>query len=168
MAASTLHSGGIAPAAGDNAALQLVGFRLNEEEYAIPITRVREIILMKPVTRLPQAPPFIEGVINLRGSVIPIVNLRTRFQMPVREKTDETRMVVVTVRDQTVACIVDEVTQVMRITLDQIQPAPVSVISAAERVVSGIAKVDERLVIVLDIERLFERTELDPSELTPP
>ena len=67
---------------GDNPIIQLVGFRLDNEDYAIAITKIQEIILMKPITRIPQVPDFIEGLINLRGSVIPIVNLRKRFGLP--------------------------------------------------------------------------------------
>ena len=74
---------------------QLIGFRLGDEEYAVPIRTIQEIILMKPITRLPQAPDSIEGLINLRGSVIPVVSLRTRFGLPSRAFDDETRTVVV-------------------------------------------------------------------------
>ena len=73
-----------------NPVIQLVGFRLDNEDYAIAITKIQEIILMKPITRIPQVPDFIEGLINLRGSVIPIVNLRKRFGLPPREIDDET------------------------------------------------------------------------------
>src|SRR5262249_34345013 len=137
---------------GEHPIIQLVGFRLDDEDYAIPITRIREIILMKPITRIPQVPPYIEGVINLRGAVIPIVNLRKRFGMPPREIGDETRTVVVNVHDQTVGCIVDAVTQVMRFTDHQLQPAPVSVLSTSQQFISGLAKVEDRLLIVLDVE----------------
>jgi purine-binding chemotaxis protein CheW len=149
------------PRRGEGTNLQLVGFRLDDEEYAIPITKIREIILMKPITRLPQVPPFIEGVINLRGAVIPIVNLRKRFGMPPRELGDETRTIVVTVRDQTVGCVVDAVTQVMRIAGDQIQPPPPSVLAIAHRFIAGLAKIDDRLIIVLEIEQLFDPADLD-------
>src|SRR3954466_9479295 len=93
---------------------QFVGFRIGNENYAIEITKIQEIILMKPITRLPQVPDSIEGLINLRGTVIPIINLRKRFGLPARPFDDETRTIVVTVQDRTVGCIVDEVTQVMQ------------------------------------------------------
>jgi purine-binding chemotaxis protein CheW len=155
------------PRGGEHPILQLVGFRLDEEDYAIPITTIREIILMKPITRIPEVPPFIEGVINLRGAVIPIVNLRKRFGMPPRGTDDETRMIVVTVRDQTVGCVVDAVTQVMRITADQVQAAPVSVLAVARQFITGLARIDERLLIVLDIAKLFGPSELDLPVPTP-
>ena len=140
----------------DNPIIQLVGFRLDNEDYAIAITKIQEIILMKPITRIPQVPDFIEGLINLRGSVIPIVNLRKRFGLAPRELDDETRTIVVNVHDKTVGCIVDAVTQVMRINRDQIQPPPLSVLAVAHQYISGLARLDDRLLIILDIDRLFD------------
>ena len=140
---------------------QFVGFRLADEDYAIAITKIREIILMKPITRLPQVPDAIEGLINLRGTVIPIINLRKKFGLPARPFDDETRTIVVTVQEKTVGCIVDEVTQVMRITADQIQPMPVSMATAARRFISGLARLEDRLLILLDTDKLFGPGELD-------
>ena len=140
----------------DNPMIQLVGFRLDNEDYAIAITKIQEIILMKPITRIPQVPDFIEGLINLRGSVIPIVNLRKRFGLLPREVDDETRTIVVNIQDKTVGCMVDAVTEVMRINRDQIQPPPLSVLAISHQYISGLARLDDRLLIILDIERLFE------------
>jgi purine-binding chemotaxis protein CheW len=145
-----------APRRVDNPIIQLVGFRLDNEDYAIAITKIQEIILMKPITRIPQVPNFIEGLINLRGSVIPIVNLRKRFGLPARQVDDETRTIVVNIHDKTVGCIVDAVTQVMRINRDQIQPPPLSVLAIAHRYIAGLARLEDRLLIILDIERLFD------------
>ena len=141
---------------GDNPIIQLVGFRLDNEDYAIAITKIQEIILMKPITRIPQVPEFIEGLINLRGSVIPIVNLRKRFGLPPREVDDETRTIVVNIHDKTVGCIVDAVTQVMRINRDQIQPPPLSFLAISHQYIAGLARLEDRLLIILDIERLFD------------
>lgn len=140
----------------DTLIAQLVGFRLDNEDYAIAITKIQEIILMKPITRIPQVPDFIEGLINLRGSVIPIVNLRKRFGLPPRDLDDETRTIVVNIQDKTVGCIVDAVTQVMRINRDQIQPAPLSVLAISHQYIAGLARLDDRLLIILDIDRLFD------------
>jgi purine-binding chemotaxis protein CheW len=140
----------------DNPMIQLVGFRLDNEDYAIAITKIQEIILMKPITRIPQVPDFIEGLINLRGSVIPIVNLRKRFGLLPREVDDETRTIVVNIHDKTVGCVVDAVTEVRRINRDQIQPPPLSVLAISHQYISGLARLDDRLLIILDIERLFE------------
>ncbi len=140
----------------DGSVVQLVGFRLDDEDYAITITKIQEIILMKPITRLPQVPEYIEGLINLRGSVVPIVNLRKRFGLANREVDDATRTIVVNIRDKTVGCVVDAVTQVMRINRDQIQPPPLAVLAIAHDYISGLARLEDRLIIILDIERLFD------------
>jgi purine-binding chemotaxis protein CheW len=143
-----------------NTVIQLVGFRLDNEDYAIAITKIQEIILMKPITRIPQVPDFIEGLINLRGSVIPIVNLRKRFGLPPREIDDETRTIVVNVHEKTVGCVVDSVTQVMRISRDQIQPPPLGVMAVNHQYLAGLVKLDDRLMIILDIDKLFQAEEL--------
>jgi len=154
--ARNVQSAEAASRRGDNPVIQLVGFRLDNEDYAIAITKIQEIILMKPITRIPQVPDFIEGLINLRGSVIPIINLRKRFGLAVREVDDETRTIVVNIHDKTVGCIVDAVTQVMRINRDQIQPPPLSVLAVSHQYIAGLARLDERLMIILDIDRLFD------------
>lgn len=147
--------------AAGSAARQFVGFRLDNENYAIPITTIQEIIVMKPITRIPQVPASIEGLINLRGSVIPVVNLRTLFGMPARPFDDETRTIIANVGDRTVGYVVDEVTQVMKIAGDQIQSAPLAVSAVAGRHIAGLARLDDRLLIILRIETLMR-----PEELT--
>jgi purine-binding chemotaxis protein CheW len=143
-----------------SATLQLVGFRLDGEDYAVEIMKVQEIILVKPITRLPRVHESIEGVINLRGSVIAVVNLRRRYGLASKELDDETRIIVVNIHGKTVGCIVDEVTQVMRIAADQIRPVPSSVTSIARQQIMGLAKLEERLLIVVDIEKLFDADEI--------
>jgi purine-binding chemotaxis protein CheW len=145
----------------DSKTLQFVGFRLDREEYAIPITTIQEIIVMKPITRIPQVPASIEGLINLRGSVLPIINLRRLFGLPPREFDDETRTVIVNVDGRTLGYVVDEVTQVMRIAADQIQPAPVAVAAVARRHIAGLARLDDRLLIILDVDKLLAPEELE-------
>ena len=161
-------SDGGGPRRADNPILQFVGFRLDGEDYAIAITKIQEIILMKPITRIPQVPGFIEGLINLRGSVIPIINLRERFGLPRREQDDETRTIVVNVQDKTVGCIVDAVTQVMRINRDAIQPPPLSVLSVSQQYIAGLAKLDDRLLIILDIDTLFDADQLSVPQSAAP
>ncbi len=157
------------PRREDQSIRQLVGFRLDDADYAIAITKIREIILMKPITRLPQVPPSIEGLINLRGTVIPLVNLRKRFGLPARPFDDETRTIVVTVHDKTIGCIVDEVTQVVRVASDQIQPVPLAMTAVSRRYVAGLARLEDRLVIILDIDKLFgqDEADLDPAAIAP-
>jgi purine-binding chemotaxis protein CheW len=150
----------------DRSMYQFVGFRLESEEYAIAITKIQEIIAMKPITRIPQVPDFIEGLTNLRGSVIPIVNLRTLFGLPRRDFDDETRTIIVNVGDRTIGYIVDEVTQVMRVAGEQIQSAPASITALAKRYIAGLARLDDRLLIILDIEKLMRPDELETISRT--
>jgi len=145
--------------------LQVVSFRLAQEEYAIEITRVQEIILIGEVTSLPQTPPYIKGVINLRSTVIPIVDLRLRFGLPLEEVTDETRIMVVNVAGKTIGLIVDAVSEVLRIAQEQISPPPPTVAGLEQNYLVGLAKLDERLLILLDIEQII--LEEDQSELEP-
>lgn len=150
------------PAPGQSPAThQFVGFRLGGEDYAIAITKIQEIIVMKPITRIPQVPGYIEGLINLRGSVIPVVNLRTLFGLPHRELDDETRTIIVNLNDRTLGYIVDEVTQVMRIAADQIQEAPLSITAVSKQYIAGLAQIEERLLVILEIERLLKPEEFE-------
>ena len=136
--------------------LQLVSFRLGQEEYAVEITKVQEIILMGEITKVPQTPAYIKGLINLRSSVIPIVDLRLRFGLPPQDGTDETRIMVVNVRGKTSCIIVDAVSEVLRISRDQIAPPPPTVAGLGREYLTGLVKLDKRLLILLDIERILD------------
>ena len=141
---------------GADRTLQLVSFRLAEEEYGIEISRVREIILVGEITEVPQTPPYVKGLINLRSTVIPIVDLKLRFGLPETEQTDDTRIVVVDVGGKTIGVIVDAVNEVLRISRDQIAPPPQAVQgNGGDDYVTGLAKVNDRLLILLDIEKLM-------------
>lgn len=137
------------------ATLQLVGFRLGQEEYGIEILKVREIILVGAVTRVPQPPPYLRGLINLRGTVIPIVDLRTRFGMPAAADNEATRIVVCTCEGQTIGFVVDSVSEVMRVPRDQIAPPPAAIAGLRQKYITGLVRLDKRLMILLDVERLF-------------
>lgn len=132
---------------------QLVVFDLAGEVYGVNIETVREIIRMQTVTGVPDAPPFVEGVINLRGRVIPVVDLRKRFALTVTEVTEESRVVVVDIGGEDIGVIVDAVTEVLRISGDSIEATSNLVTTEDSYYLEGIAKVDDRLVILLDIER---------------
>jgi purine-binding chemotaxis protein CheW len=146
---------------------QFVGFRLDGTDYAISILRIREIILMRPITRLPQVPTYVEGLINLRGTVIPIVSLRKRFGLAHREIDEDTRTIVVTIGEKTVGCIVDEVTKVLRVEADALRPPPISLAAGARRHIAGLARQDDRLLILLDLDALLDADELDTDSLAP-
>lgn len=148
--------------------MQLVSFRLAQEEYGIEITRIQEIILMGEITEMPQTPPYIRGLINLRSTVIPIVDLRLRFGLPSQEPTDETRIVVVNVRGKIIGIIVDAVSEVLRVGKDQIAPPPPTIAGLGEDYLVGLAKLDQRLLILLDIDGLLSDQETDREELATP
>lgn len=147
--------------------MQLVVFKLKQQdmvcEYGVSVTTVQEIIPMTPPTKLPQTPDFIEGIINLRGRVIPIIDLKKRFNMGTSDLTAESRSVVVEVGGKTVGIIVDEVSEVMRLPLDNIEPPPAVMGAIASEYITGVGKLDNRLLILLDMDKIFnegERTEL--------
>lgn len=133
--------------------LQLVIFKLAGEEYGLPIHQVQEINRLAEITKLPQAPLFMEGVIDLRGSVIPILDLRKRFGLPA-DLTDETRIMIVEVQDQKIGTIVDGVAEVLRLSEENIEPPPASFIMDAE-FLHGLAKSDNRLIIILKIDNIL-------------
>lgn len=135
--------------------MQLVSFRLAQEEYGVEITKVQEIILMGEITRVPQTPPYIKGLINLRSTVIPIVDLRLRFGLSHDETTDETRIMVVNVATKTIGIIVDAVSEVLRISQVQIAPPPPTVAGLGREYLTGLVKLDNRLLILLDIDKIL-------------
>jgi len=139
--------------------MQLVSFRLAQEEYGIEITKVQEIILMGEITRVPQTPPYIKGLINLRSTVIPIVDLRLRFGLAQEDPTDETRIMVVNVAGKTIGIIVDAVSEVLRISHDQISPPPSTIAGLGRDYLTGLVKLGDRLLILLDIDRILGQEE---------
>ena len=142
---------------------QLVVFDLSSEAYGVDIGAVREIIRLQDITKVPRTPEFVEGVINLRGKVIPVVDLRKRFGLPAEEESKENRIVVVDIGAQDIGVIVDAVTEVLRIATESVEP-PASVITTADsEYLLGIAKLDSRLIILLDLEQVL--TEAEHSSL---
>jgi len=145
---------------------QFVTFALMGEEFGVPIGVVKEIVRVPEATRIPQAPSFIEGVANLRGSILPIVNLRDRFGMPDGERTDDTRAVVIEVEGRLAGLIVDQVSEVLRVHTDSIEPPP-AVVSAAinSGYLRGVAKLNEgrRLVLLLDIQAILPSLDIAAS-----
>ena len=138
---------------------QLVIFDLAAESYGVDINAVQGIIRMQTITRVPRTPEFVEGVINLRGEVIPVVDLRKRFGLTATEETKDSRIVVVYIGGQQVGMVVDAVTEVLRISADSIEP-PSSVITSADSAyLMGIAKLDDRLITLLDLEQALSEVE---------
>lgn len=141
--------------------LQLVTFRLGNEEFSLDILRVQEIIRHMELTRVPRTPDFVDGVINLRGRVIPVLDLRKRFGLPSGERTNETRIIVVDVDNKTVGLKVDAVSEVLRLPADTVEPAPAIVTGVESDYIKGVGKLEGRLLILLDVEKILTRTERD-------
>jgi purine-binding chemotaxis protein CheW len=134
--------------------IQLVTFHLEREEFGVDILKVQEINRMVKITRVPQAPHYCEGVINLRGKVIPVIDLRKKFEMEVEEWTKNTRIIVCNVDGTVIGMIVDAVEEVLRIPSSTIEPAPEIATSVNSDYIKGVAKLEERLLIFLDISRI--------------
>lgn len=148
---------------------QVVSFRLAAEEYAFPITMVKEVILPAGITRVPQMPACIEGVINLRGAVIPVVDLRKRFGLTATPPTEQTRILIAKPGGRVVGFVVDAVSQVLKIRRDQEQPPPETIAGIAQKYLHGIAKIsDERMIILLDVEAILHPDELKAMAVVAP
>ena len=133
-----------------NDELKLIIFKLGREEYGMDILRVQEIKRMMSITRVPSTPPFIKGVINLRGSVLPVIDLRTRLGLVETELGDAARIIVIMANDTTVGFIVDEVVEVTTINTQNIEVAHALSTGLSTEYISGIAKADNRLFIMLN------------------
>ncbi len=142
---------------------QLVAFQLGTEGYCVDISKVREINRLVNITHIPESPPFVEGVINLRGQIIPIIDLRRRFGLveDSKKNAQETRIMVVETNGTLVGFIVDAVREVLRIPSDQIEPTPDLVTSGIDRkYIEGVASVNDRLLIILNSDLIFATHEL--------
>lgn len=143
----------------DRAGMYLT-FSLGNEEYGLEILKVREIIGMLEITGVPQTPPFVKGVINLRGKVIPVVDLRLKFGMEEKEPTQETCIIVVVVDGVQMGIVVDTVNEVLDITEDQIEDPPRFGTSIDTDFIRGMGKVEGKVKILLDIQRVLTSDEL--------
>lgn len=148
---------------------QVVVFHLAGEAYGVDIRFVREIIPVASITRLPNAPAFVEGVINLRGHVLPVLDLRKRFGLSSEVDPRRTRIMVAEVNAHTVGLVVDSVSEVLRVAESTVEPATGALVGVELRFVEGVAKLPDRLVILLDLEHLLGKSEaraLDRVEVT--
>lgn len=140
---------------------QLVTFSLGSEEFGVDIMLVQEIIRIPPITRVPNTPVFVEGVINLRGNIIPVVCLRTRFGMPQVEMTDFSRIIVFLVQGKVLGIRVDAVTEVLRLDGEAIEPSPaISVGSLESKFIRSVGKIGERLIVLLDLDQIMSENAL--------
>lgn len=144
--------------------VQMVVFRLNGVEYAVTIDQVQEIINVTEITRVPRAPEFILGVFNLRGKILPAIDLKRRLGLGSTAVGEASRLVVVKVGEHTVGLLVDGVSETTVVDREAIEPASVMMGSVAQELVEGLVKLGERLVTWLDLDRLFAADDEEPSE----
>ena len=135
--------------------LQLVSFNIGQEEFGLDIQRIQEINRMVDITRVPNSPEFVSGVINLRGKVIPIIDLRKRFGFPPKENDKNTRIIVVELGETVIGFIVDAVQEVIRIPKNITEPPPPIVAGIGSEYITAVAKLENRLLILFDPDRIL-------------
>ena len=143
---------------------QYVIFRLDESEFGVEITQVLRISRLMEVTRVPRAPHFLEGVVHAAGEIIPVVDLKKRFELPWHKQDDRARVLVVEVEGQTVGMIVDSVAEIAWIPTSTIEPPPEMVAEISGVYLTGLGKLDNRLVIILDLSRVLTTEEVEELE----
>ncbi|MHB0959686.1 MAG: chemotaxis protein CheW [Pirellulaceae bacterium] len=141
--------------AHQTSSMQLVSFKLGDETFGIAITKIREIILVGEITRVPETPSYVKGLINLRSTVIPVIDLRARFSLADAELTSESRIMVLHVGSRTIGIVVDSVNEVLRVTQPEISPAPPTVTSSGNEYMTGLVRLKDDLLILLDVDRLL-------------
>lgn len=151
--AKEVKAGSIAPD------LHLVTFCLDKEEYGVPISKVREIIRVTEITRVPNAPAHIRGVTNMRGRIIPVVEIRTRLSLAPCSPTPQSRILVVEVLDHILGLLVDAVSQVIKVPAASVTDPPPEIVSTESEYLVGVVKMQERLIILLDIDRILSQKE---------
>lgn len=149
--------------------LQLVGFTLGNEDFGVDILSVQEINRVTEITKIPSTPDFVKGVINLRGNVIPVIDLRSRLGMAEKEHDKQTRIIVADVDDRTVGLVVDAVSEVIRMDSNLVEPPPALIAGSTGKrdYIKGVGKLDDKLLMLLDINSMFSKEEQEQlSELS--
>lgn len=140
--------------------LQVIAFKLEKEEYAVIITSVQEIIMPQEKTKIPRSPAFVEGVINLRGNIIPIIDGRKRFGFECIEETPETRIIILELENNKVGLVVDSVSEVIHMQTKDVQPSPMNLDNSQDFII-GIGKYKDRLLILLDPDQFLDMHEAE-------
>jgi purine-binding chemotaxis protein CheW len=136
--------------------VQLVGFVIGDEEYAVPILAIQEIIKPFSWTRVPQVPKYVLGVFNLRGAVIPLIDLRTKFGLSTKNHSDETRFIVMRHGDDVAGFVIDRLTMAIRIKKENIGPAPDTIVGD-DTMIEGVGKQEDKIITILKVNKLLER-----------
>lgn len=145
----------MAQAAASASEMLLIAFRLGREEYGVEVSEVQEIIKAKEMTRVPRSPSYIRGVINLRGNIVPVMDLRVRFGSGVSEVSGDTRIVILNYGKLQFGIIVDAVSEVLRLPSEAVEPPPPLSATVGESFIRGVGKVDGRLIILVDLRGAF-------------
>jgi purine-binding chemotaxis protein CheW len=145
----------------DDELIQLVTFSIGEEEFGVDILKVQEIIRTMEITKVPRAQVFVEGVINLRGKVIPIIDLRRRFGLSSKAHDKHTRIIVIEINNMIVGFVVDSVSEVLRIPSGTVEPPPPVVAGVDSEYISGVGKLQDRLLILLDLDKLLSSEDIE-------
>jgi purine-binding chemotaxis protein CheW len=140
--------------------LQMINFTVGGDEYAVEIQKVREVINFREITQLPKAPSFVKGIINLRGEVIPVIDLREKFGLSHEEYSAMTNVVIVEIGRKAVGVVVDSVRHVIRVAASDLAPSPPFIGGLSGKYVNGVAKLGERLIVVLDMEKILSASEM--------
>lgn len=138
---------------------QIVIFKLNDEEFCVDIMDVLEIIRMQTITKVPDVPSFVEGIINLRGTVIPIIDLKKRLKLKLTDYDDDTRIIIIKINEKSVGFIVDSVTEVLHVENDSIKEAPDIIAGIGKEYIESVVSYDDRLIINLDLEKILTENE---------
>lgn len=144
---------------------QYVIFKLGKEEYGVDIMNVKEISEFKESVKIPNTPKFIDGIINLRGDITPIINLKKRFDLDENGANSDTRIIVIHINNKQVGFVVDEASQVIRIREEDIEPAPDLVAGVDKRYITGVGKLENKIVLLLDLEYILTDDEKDKIQL---
>jgi purine-binding chemotaxis protein CheW len=148
----------------ETAETQLVVFTLAGCEAAVGIRQVREILRVGEVTFMPKAPSFLEGIINVRGKIVPVIDLKKRFQMPLVDKTDESRVLIVEIQEQMLGFLVDKVAGVLRVSPASVEPAKEAVLNVGTEFLDGLLPLEKRLILLLNLKKLLT---LDETKILP-
>lgn len=140
----------------DGTQAELLGFMLADEEYALDVLEVREIIRLQPITAVPRSAAWVRGIVTLRGVIVPIFDLRRRLGLPPDEPGPDTRIVVSERGGEPAGLIVDRITQVLRVPHDRLEPPPQTIATADAEYLRGVVRLEDRLVILLNLARVLE------------
>jgi len=138
---------------------QFVVFMLGDEKYGVDILNVSTISEYLEITKVPDAPNYVEGIINLRGDIIPVINLKKRFSIAEKEISDETRIIIYSIEGVAIGFLVDEASQVMRINDEDVEPTPAILRGSDREYISGVGKQDGKIIIILDFAKILSESE---------